>query len=115
MSLRIIALYLLVAGLSVYAWKDWFKSLCGLILLMAVMEHGDMPSKLFGIQGLNPWNFLFGVIFLAWLCDRHRRGLVWDMPRNMSILLVLYAAVLLWAADKYSVNAWNAQAWDHRM
>ncbi len=95
MSIRIAALYLFVAGLSVYAWKDWFKSLCGLILLMAVMEHGDMPSKLFGIQGLNPWNFLFGVIFLAWLCDRHRRGLVWDMPRNMSILLVLYAVVLL--------------------
>ncbi len=95
MSIRIAALYLLVAGLSVYAWKDWFKSLCGLILLMAFMEHGDMPSKLFGIQGLNPWNFLFGVIFLAWLCDRHRRGLVWDLPRNMSILLILYMAVLL--------------------
>ena len=44
MSIRITVLYLVVAGLSIYAWKDWFKSLCGLILLMAVIEHEDMPA-----------------------------------------------------------------------
>jgi len=95
MSIRITALYLLIVGLSIYAWKDWFKSLCGLILLMAVIEHGDMPSKLFGIQGMNPWNFLFGMIFLAWALSRHREGLRWDMPRHISLLLVLYLGVIL--------------------
>jgi hypothetical protein len=35
MSIRITALYIVVTGLSIHAWKDWFKSLCGLILLMA--------------------------------------------------------------------------------
>jgi hypothetical protein len=45
MSIRITALYLALAGLSIYAWKDWFKSLCGLILLMAVFENRNMPSS----------------------------------------------------------------------
>ena len=80
MSIRITALYIFVAGLCVYAWKDWFKSLCGLILLMAVIHHEDMPTNMFGIQGFNTWNILFSVIFLAWLTDRRRRGLRWDIP-----------------------------------
>lgn len=95
MSIRVATLYLIVVGLSIYAWKDWFKSLCGLILLMAIISHGDMPTKLFGIQGLNPWNFLFTIIFLAWAASRSRQGLVWDMPRHISILLLLYLGVVV--------------------
>jgi O-antigen ligase len=95
MSIRISALYILVAGLSIYAWKDWFKSLCGLILLMAVMEHRDMPRSMFGIQGFNPWNVLFVAIFLAWLVNRRREGLTWDMPRYVSVLLLLYLGVIV--------------------
>jgi len=95
MSLRHIALYALVSGLSIYAWKDWFKSLCGLILLMAVIEHEDMPKSMLGIQGLNMWNILFAVIFLAWLANRRRQGHNWDMPRHINILLLLYMLVIL--------------------
>jgi O-antigen ligase len=95
MSIRILALYILVVGLSIYAWKDWFKSLCGLILLMAVIEHGDMPKAMFGIQGFNTWNILFIVIFLAWLASRRREGLTWDMPRHISVLLLMYLGVIL--------------------
>jgi O-antigen ligase len=95
MSIRVTALYLLVAGLSIYAWKDWFKSLCGLILLMAFIAHPDMPKTILGIQGLNPWNLLFAAIFLAWATTRHREGLTWDMPRHVSVLLLLYLAVIV--------------------
>jgi O-antigen ligase len=95
MSIRITALYVFVAVLLVYAWKDWFKSLCGLILLMAVIEHEDMPKSIFGIQGLNMWNVLFLGIFLAWLASRRREGLTWDMPRHISVLLLMYLAVVL--------------------
>jgi len=70
MSIRHLALYLVVTSLSIYAWKDWYKSLCGLILLMAVICHEDMPKTMFGIQGLNMWNVLFLVIFLAWVVNR---------------------------------------------
>jgi O-antigen ligase len=95
MSLRVTALYLLVAGLSIYAWKDWFKSLCGLILLMAIFEHEDVPKTMYGIQGLNPWNILFVMIVLAWVFHRRWEGLRWDVPRHMVILLLLYLGVIL--------------------
>ena len=95
MSIRLTALYIFVAILLAYAWKDWFKSLCGLILLMAVIQHEDMPKTMFGIQGFNPWNVLFLGIFLAWLASRRREGLTWDMPRHINVLLLMYLGVIL--------------------
>ena len=95
MSIRVTALYIFVAFLAIYAWKDWFKSLCGLILLMAVIEHPDMPENMFGIQGLNPWNVLFIIILLAWAFSRQRERLRWDMPRHIKIFLLLYLGVIV--------------------
>ena len=95
MSIRLTALFIFVAILLVYAWKDWFMSLCGLILLMAVIEHEDMPKSIFGIQGFNMWNLLFIGIFLAWLVSRHRERLRWDMPRHITLLLLMYLGVIL--------------------
>jgi O-antigen ligase len=95
MSIRITALYIFVTILLVYAWKDWFKSLCGLILMMAFITHEDMPKTMFGIQGLNTWNVLLLVIFLAWIASRRREGLMWDMPRHISVLLLMYLGVIL--------------------
>ena len=74
MSIRITAFTLMVVGLAIYAWKDWFKSLCGLIVMMAVIQHEDMPHMMMGIQGLNPWNLLMVSIALAWLASRRREG-----------------------------------------
>ena len=93
--MRVYALYILVAFLVVYAWKDWFKCLCALILMMAFMEHEDMPKSMFGIQGLNMWNVLFIGIFVAWLASRRREGLKWDMPRHINLLLLLYLGVIV--------------------
>lgn len=93
--MRVYALYAVVAGLLAYAWKDWFKSLCGLIVLMAVIEHEDMPKSIMGIQGFNLWNVLFFGVFLAWLVGRRREQLTWDMPRHMNVLLLLYLGVIL--------------------
>ncbi len=95
MSIRITILWLLIIGTGVYAWRDWFKALCGLILLMAVIEHPDMPKSIMGIQGLNPWNILMADIFVAWLVGRHREGLAWDVPRHVSVLLLLYLGVVV--------------------
>ncbi|MCH9033553.1 MAG: O-antigen ligase family protein [Planctomycetes bacterium] len=92
---RVYILYLVIAFLSLYAYRDWFKSLCGLILLMAVIEHPDMPKTIMGIQGLNPWNVLLVNVVLGWLMNRRREGLVWDMPRHISIAMGLYILVIL--------------------
>ena len=95
MSIRITVLYLIVAGLVIHAWKDWLKSLCGLILLMTIIDHPDMPRSVLGIQGLNLWNVLFGVIFLAYVSSRRHERLAWDMPRHVSLLMLVYMAVIV--------------------
>jgi O-antigen ligase len=93
--IRLSLLYIFCFGLVVYAWKDWYKSLCGLILLMVVLEHPDMPKSMFGVQGLNLWNILFANILLSWAWTRQGEGLSWDMPRHITILLLMYLSVVL--------------------
>jgi hypothetical protein len=93
--IRLSLLYALVLILSIYAWKDWYASLCGLILLMAFLEHKDMPKAIFGVGGLNLWNILFFSVLFAWMFTRNRKGLRWDLPRRLNILLLLYLGVVL--------------------
>jgi len=93
--IRLTLLLAIVLFLALYAWKDWYMSLCGLILLMAFTEHPDMPNSMFGVHGLNPWNLLCAVIVVAWLLHRAREGLTWDMPRSVSVLLLLYLGIVL--------------------
>src|SRR5262245_31171350 len=93
--MRIAVLLFLIAFLCVYAYRDWFKSLCGLIVMMAVMQHPDMPEKILGIQGLNPWNVLMANVLAGWLLARQREGLVWDLPRAVRTMLLLYLIVII--------------------
>lgn len=95
MPLRVYALWALVVPLAIYAWRDWFVSLCGLVLLTAVVGDENMPRSIMGIQGLSPWNILMFVVVLSWAVSRRREGLVWDMPRPVTVLLLLYLAVVL--------------------
>lgn len=93
--IRLTLLALFVAFLCVYAWRDWYKSLCGLILMMAVIEHPDMPKELMGIQGLNPWNITLLFVVMAWAKERRNEGLKWDMPGGTTFLLVVYLITVL--------------------
>ncbi len=87
--IRLTLLWMFIAWLSTIAWKDWYKGVCGLILLMAVLERPDMPHSILGIPGLNPWNILLLVTVCSCLLHKQREGLYWDMPRNINRLLVL--------------------------
>jgi O-antigen ligase len=91
--LSLLALY--VAFFGVYAFKSWYRSLCALILLMAVLEHPDMPKTLLGIQGLNPWNVLFLCVLAGFALQRRRERLTWDLPRHLSLALLAYLVVVL--------------------
>ena len=93
--MRVYALYLVVAFLSAYAFRHWYRSLCGLILLMAVIEHPDMPKSILGIQGFNPWNILMLSITMGWLINRRREALVWDMPPHLNVMLLLYLVIIV--------------------
>jgi O-antigen ligase len=93
--IRLTLLTLFVTFLCLYAWKDWYKSLCGLILLMAVIEHPDMPRTLLGIQGLNPWNLVMVSVLGSWFVRRKEENLTWDMPRHVTLLFALYMVIVL--------------------
>ena len=89
--IRITLLTFLIAFLSVYAWKDWFRGACWLVLLMAVFQHPDMPKAIGGIPGLNHWNFLFFNVVMSWLSQRKKERLAWEMPSHINVLLFFYS------------------------
>ncbi len=91
--MRVVLLQLVVIFLCFYAWKDWYKSLCALIAMMAVIGHESMPRAMFGITGMNPWNILLLSTLLAWMVAKKKEGLVWDMPKNINRLLLFYFVV----------------------
>lgn len=79
----------------VYAWKDWYRALCGLVILIGVIENPYMPKTMLGVPGLNLWNLLLISVVLAWLVNRRKESLVWDMPKKINILLGIYVAIML--------------------
>jgi O-antigen ligase len=84
-----------IVSVALYAIKDWYIAVCGLIAMIAVLEHPDMPKTLLGIQGLNPWNLLLVVVVAAWLANRRRERLTWDMPPALNFMLLAYLGVVL--------------------
>jgi len=103
--LRMTLLWMFIGYLGLTAWKDWYRSLCGLILLTGVYRHPDMPSSLFDIPGLNPWNILLFMIVCAWLANRRKDGCQWDMPGKYNTLLWLCLVVI--------VLGFCRMLWDH--
>jgi O-antigen ligase len=94
MSIRVLLCFAFVIGFSIYAYRNWFGSLIAAILLMAVVEHPDMPKSIGGIPGLNPWNFLMANVLIAWWRNRWKEG-AWDMPRFIVWMAIGYAFVIL--------------------
>ncbi|RDH88463.1 MAG: polymerase [endosymbiont of Escarpia spicata] len=93
--IRITLLYMLVLFFCGYAFKDWYKSLCVLIALMAVVEHPDMPKTILGIQGLNLWNLLLLFTVMGFLRSKGEEKLKWDMSKFLTLLLWAYLGFVL--------------------
>lgn len=93
--IRYALLAVFIASLSAYSFKDWFKALCGLIVLMAFLERPDMPRSMMGIPGLNVWNILMFFVMLNWLSSKQHEKRFWDMPGYMNVLLFSYIFVVL--------------------
>lgn len=99
--IRITLLTLLIAYLSVYAWKDWFRGACWLVLLMAIFQHPDMPKSILGIPGLNHWNFMFLNVVSSWLINRKKDKLIWEMPKGINYLLFFYGLFIVISVIRY--------------
>jgi len=104
MTIRVIVCSLAVIFFSIYAWRNWFVSLCANVVLMAFLEHPDMPKSIAGIHGFNLWNLLMLNVLLAWWVDRRRQGQSWDAPRHIKVLSILYLFVIVWSFLRLSVD-----------
>jgi O-antigen ligase len=98
--IRYTLLWLFVLGLMRYAWKDWCKSLCVLILMLAVLERPDMPKGIFGIQGLNPFNIALAGILAAWVARRDSSNDIKELPPWARRLFIAYVVVMLIATAR---------------
>lgn len=93
MSLRVLFCSVLVVGFSVYAYRNWFVSLCASIALMAFMKHPDMPHSVAGIPGGNLWNILILNVLIAWWKQRPYENPI-PVPTTIKIALALYVGVI---------------------
>ena len=93
--IRLTVFWTAVMVIGIFTWKDWFWGLCGLVLMVGLLELPDVPKTVFGIEGLNFFNVLLLNVAIAWLVARDRENLEWDFPAHLWILLVLYLGVVL--------------------
>jgi len=92
--IRLTLLSLFISFLCIYAWKDWYKSLCGLIVLMSVIEHPDMPKSFFEIQGLSPWNIVIVFILSAYFMNKRNENSTFKLPTKIKMLFFLYISII---------------------
>ncbi|MBM3298855.1 MAG: hypothetical protein FJY85_02740, partial [Deltaproteobacteria bacterium] len=95
MSIRITIVSLFIATFVIYAWKDWFKSLCVLLLFTGIHMDRSIPTGMLGIQGLNHWNILFIGVLLGWRLSGRTLRLAWDAPVHTTVLFLMFLGVIL--------------------
>jgi O-antigen ligase len=93
--IRLTALWLAVFAVGIYTWRDWFRGLCGLVLLLGILEYPDIPRAMFGVPGLNFFNLLLVNVVFAWAAQRRHEQLKWDLPAHVTGLLVIYLLIVL--------------------
>lgn len=93
--IRYTLLTLFMVGLVTYSFKDWFRSLCALVVLVGVLERPDMPASMFGIAGLNPFSIGLMGVFLGWLVSGEPQRFSWDAPRWFTTLFLAFIGVIL--------------------
>ena len=91
--LRYTLLVLFVSYVLAVSFRNWYRALCLMLPLLAVLERPDMPRTLLGLPGLNVFNVLMLFILLGWAWQKRREGLRWQVPRSLTYALVAYLAV----------------------
>jgi O-antigen ligase len=105
MPLRVIVCFAAIIVLAILSWRrSWFIGACGAMVLMSLVEHPEMPRTMFGIPGFSPWNFLIINVVFAWLNQRRYEDLVWDMPRNISVLLFFFIGTIFFSLVRLLIN-----------
>lgn len=93
--IRYAVITIIVGGLMILAVRRWHLALCGLVLMTVLTQHPSMPSRMFGLQGLNPWNAVFLVILLFWWLNRRNEPLAPHARDGMLWLILAYVGLVL--------------------
>jgi O-antigen ligase len=105
--IRLTVFWVAVSVIAVYTWKDWFRGLCGLILMVGILEMPDVPKSIFDIDGLNFFNVLLLNVAVAWIIARYKENLKSDLPQHLTILAVIYLAIVLIGFARLYVDRTN--------
>jgi O-antigen ligase len=109
--IRLTALAIFLLFIWIYAFRDWFVSLCAMILMTVLLQNDDMPRRLLGIQGLNPWNVSLLVITIAWAARRiSSKQPPWRVPPFAIAVIIAYLAVLFVAYVRLVADAGSLPA-----
>lgn len=65
--MRTLLIWLIVFYICMFAWKDWYKALCLVVIFAAINERPDIPKTLLGVPGLSPFNIMIASVGFAWL------------------------------------------------
>ncbi len=109
--IRLSLLALFITFISLYAFRDWYKSLCALILMIGIIEHPDMPKSIAGIQGLNPWNITLIFVLLGWLKARKVETMQWDMSKHITFLLIFFIITIAYSFYHMTQDMSGLQSW----
>ena len=96
--MRDLLLWGVICFFSIYAMRNWFAPVPVLILMMAIYGNAEMPGSIAGIQGLNPWNILVTMTFLAYLSQKKRDSAYWDMDGRATLLFIIYFVAIIISA-----------------
>ena len=79
-----------------YALKNWYRALCLLIPLLAVIERPDMPRSLFDIPGANLYNLSLFFVLAGWFFQRKVEPAS-ELPKKLMLLVSFYLLLSLFA------------------
>ncbi len=98
---------MIALAVSAFAWKDWYKALCFLIILVAMAGYSGVPRGMFNIPGISPYNFVLINILLAFLVAYNQEQLKWDIPKSVNFLLLGYFLVVLSNIFRYTPSSFE--------
>lgn len=93
--MRVYLIWFVVVFMSFFAWRDWYKGVAGLTVLMAIVERPDFPKAVAGISGFNPWNMLFLVVLASWFFNKAKEVDIVNLPKNVRFYLAWYFVVVV--------------------
>ena len=87
------------------AGRDWFRGLCFMLPLLAVLERPDMPREMLGVGGLNPFNILMLIVMIAWFVQRRNDGSRWQADTKITRLFIIYMLILVVSTARMFIDA----------